>query len=84
MADTRQVLKDNFIVVQPMFEPSVRAVRRVGGYAVFGYIRWSCFAVGFQFLFAGFAVHIGPFMVGFAHIDKFKGMADEWRKGQSA
>jgi len=57
-----------YIVVQPALEPNPRIVRRFGKFAAFAYFRWSCFAVGFDFLTAGFALHIGPLMVGLCHI----------------
>ena len=59
------------VIIQPALEPKPSGVLKFGRWALFFYVRWSFFGVGFDILPAGFAVHIGPLMAGFAHIDRF-------------
>jgi hypothetical protein len=37
---------------------------KLGRWALFAYVRWSCFAVGVDLMTAGAAFHFGPLMVG--------------------
>ena len=57
-----------FLIVQPALEPWPEFMRRLGGWAVFAYFRWSCFAVGIDVMSAGAALHFGPLMFGVAKI----------------
>ena len=70
MSDFRQKVYGDLVVVQPALEPWPEVMRKVGPFAVFLYCRWSCFAVGFDILEAGLALHVGPVMIGFCHIRK--------------
>lgn len=59
-----------YIVVQPALEPNPSKMWRLGSFAAFAYFRWSCFAVGFDVLTAGVAIHFGPLMLGACHIKR--------------
>lgn len=58
------------LIVQPALEPWPSAVRKVGSWAVFYYVRWSSFGVGIELLSAGAAIILGPFMFGACHIKR--------------
>lgn len=70
MTDTQTHIINGLVVVQPALEPWPSVMRKVGPVAVFLYARWSCFAIGVDVMRAGFAVHIGPFMIGLCHIQR--------------
>lgn len=59
------------VIVQPALEPRPSGVIKIGRWALFYYIRMSCAAIGFDFLTAGVAIHIGPLMFGFVHVEKY-------------
>lgn len=60
----------DILVVQPALEPWPSAVWRLGRYAAFFYARWSTVGLAVEFLTAGMAIVVGPFMFGVCHIEK--------------
>ena len=62
----------DLVVVQPMLEPWPSKLWKLGPIAVFFYARWSSWSLGLgvEILGAGFALCVGPFMIGACHIQR--------------
>lgn len=66
MAD-RKVMHGGETVIQPACEPNPSLLVPLGPIAAFLYLRWSTWAIGVDFLGAGFAIVVGPLMFGICH-----------------
>lgn len=73
-AGERRVVKiggREVIVVMPALEPGPSFLKLIGGTAIFAYTRWSAWAIGFEVLAGGLAIHIGPAMLGLVRRDTY-------------